>query len=294
MDCNREVLGVLLVGGQGSRLWPSSISCSKQLMPVFNKPLFYYPLSQLMLAGIRNLALICRPCDVERYRSYFGYGESLGVCLTYLAQDEPRGLAHALGLAESLSKGRRVVMVLGDNIFYGDGLEKRMLALANGKSEGSILGTWVSDPSPYGVLKMDKAGNVLGVVEKPQQFVSHYIVPGVYAYNDSVFDRIRRLKPSDRGEFEITDINNQLAHEGALDVEIMGRGMAWFDTGSAHDMLEAAEFIAAIENRQGRLIGSPEEVALRKGWISTENVLSILDGRKSDYASRLRTVVDEF
>jgi glucose-1-phosphate thymidylyltransferase len=293
MNREPEALGVLLVGGNGSRLWPSSLSCSKQLMPIFNKPLFYYPLSQLMLAGIRNIALICRPGDEDQYRSYFGDGEALGLCLNYLTQEAPKGLAHALGLSESLSKGRRVVMALGDNIFYGDGLEKRMVALANGNSEGSILGTWVSDPSQYGVLKMDETGRVSGVIEKPQQFVSHYIVPGVYAYNSSVFDRIKGLNPSDRGEFEITDINNQLAHEGVLDVEIMGRGMAWFDTGNAHDMLEAGEFIAAIEKKQGRLIGSPEEVALRKKWISVESLLTTLGGRKSDYANRLRILVNE-
>ena len=263
--------GIILAGGTGSRLHPITLGISKQLVPVYDKPMIYYPLSTLILAGIRDILIITTPHDADQFKRLLGDGSQFGINLTYVQQPSPDGLAQAFILGADHIGDETVALVLGDNIFYGQGMGTQLRRHAEIKG-GAVFGYWVNDPKAYGVVEFDDDGKALSLEEKPAKPRSHYAVPGLYFYDNDVIDIARNLKPSPRGELEITDVNRAYLERGDLQVEILPRGTAWLDTGTFNDLSDASNFIRTVENRQGLKIGAPEEIAWRQGFL-TDNEL---------------------
>jgi len=291
-DMNRK--GIILAGGSGTRLFPLTIAVSKQLMPVYDKPMIYYPLSVLMLAGIREVLVISTPQDLPLFRRLLGDGANLGVSFRYAEQPSPDGLAQAFLIGADFVGESPSALILGDNLFYGHELAKA-LAAANARTEGAtIFGYHVADPSAYGVVEFAPDGHVLSLEEKPAKPKSSFAIPGVYFYDRDVVARARQLKPSKRGELEITDLNRLYLESGKLHVELLGRGTAWLDTGTHDSLLEAAQFVHVIERRQGLKIACPEEIAWRSGWIDDAQLeADIARLGKSGYADYLKKLLRE-
>lgn len=265
--------GIVLAGGKGTRLYPMTHACSKQLLPIYDKPMIYYPISTLVSGGIREILIISTPKDLPRFRDLLGDGAAMGLVFSYIEQAEPRGIAEAFILGEDFLAGSPACLILGDNLFYGD-MDFFRKALES-KRGGTIFGYPVGNPCAYGVVEFEKDGRVVSIEEKPKRPKSNYAVPGLYCYDSRVSKIARNLKPSARGELEITDLNNVYLGMGELHVELLGRGMAWLDTGSPENLLEAASFVATIEHRQGMKIGCIEEASFRQGFISTRQLMQL-------------------
>ena len=264
--------GIILAGGSATRLYPLSKSISKQIMPVYDKPMIYYPLSTLMLAGIREILIISTPRDLPVFKELLGTGENLGMRFDYIIQEKPDGLARAFVLGEQFIGDRPACLILGDNIFYGQSFSSILAKAKAVKDSACIFGYSVKDPRAYGVVEFDGSGKVLSIEEKPEKPKSTYAVPGLYFYDNSVVARAKALKPSARGEYEITDLNRTYLEEGKLKVEIFGRGFAWLDTGNSDSLLEASNFVATIQKRQGFYVSCIEEIAWRQGWIDNSRL----------------------
>jgi glucose-1-phosphate thymidylyltransferase len=285
--------GIILAGGSATRLYPLSKSISKQIMPVYDKPMIYYPLSTLMLAGIREVLIISTPRDLPMFQQLLGTGEELGMKFEYIIQDVPNGLAQAFVLGEKFIGNEPACLILGDNIFYGQGFS-RMLQEAQSFTDGAcVFGYYVKDPRAYGVVDFDDKGKVLSIEEKPEHPKSHYAVPGLYFYDNSVVKRAKELKPSARGEYEITDLNRTYLEEGKLNVTLFGRGFAWLDTGNCDSLLEASNFVATIQNRQGFYVSCIEEIAWRNGWIDNAQLKKLGKAmEKTEYGQYLLGVTN--
>ena len=287
--------GIILAGGAGTRLYPLTMVTSKQLLPVYDKPMIYYPLSTLMLAGIQDILIISTPEDTPRFENLLGDGSQYGVRLSYKVQPSPDGLAQAFILGEEFIGDKPCAMILGDNIFYGNGFSRILKdaaeAAVNGKA--TVFGYYVNDPERFGIVEFDEAGNVVSVEEKPQNPKSNYAITGLYFYPKGVSAKAGQVKPSARGELEITTLNDMYLQEGTLGVKLLGRGFAWLDTGTMDSLVEAADFIQMIEKRQGIKISAPEEIAYKYGWITREKLLeSAQRYGKSPYGQHLKNVAD--
>ena len=285
--------GIILAGGSGTRLYPLTKSISKQIMPVYDKPMIYYPLSTLMLAGIREVLIISTPRDLPVFQDLLKDGSQLGMEFSYAVQDTPRGLADAFIIGDAFIGKERVALVLGDNIFYGQSFTKVLREVAAREKGATIFGYYVRDPKEYGVVEFDEKGRALSIEEKPENPKSNYAVPGLYFYDNNVVEIAKNVKPSARGEIEITSINNEYLQRGELYVETLGRGFAWLDTGTMESLLEAGEFIHMIEKRQCIKISALEEIGYRNGWISRKSLMESADKYgKSPYGQHLRTVAE--
>ncbi|MBQ5994243.1 MAG: glucose-1-phosphate thymidylyltransferase RfbA [Clostridia bacterium] len=269
--------GIILAGGAGTRLYPSTLAVSKQILTVYDKPMIYYPMSTLMLAKIKDVLIISTPRDISCYKELFGDGSQLGMNIQYAVQDKPRGLADAFIIGEEFIGDDSVCLVLGDNIFYGYGFSERLANASKRTSGATIFGYHVSNPTAFGVVEYDKDWNVLSIEEKPEHPKSNYAVPGLYFYDNDVIEIAKNVKPSARGEIEITSINNEYLRRGTLKVELFGRGMAWLDTGTHRAMLDAANFIEAVQTRQGLYVACLEEIAYNNGFIDREQLLAQAD-----------------
>ena len=285
--------GIILAGGAGTRLYPSTIACSKQILTVYDKPMIYYPLSTLMLAKIREVLIISTPRDVKVFEELLGDGSQLGMEITYTVQEAPRGLAEAFILGEKFIGNDHVCLVLGDNIFYGYGFSERLQRAASHQDGATIFGYHVSNPKDFGVVDFDSDGNVLSIEEKPQNPKTNYAVPGLYFYDNNVVEIAKNVKPSARGELEITSVNNAYLEQGKLKVELFGRGMAWLDTGTHRAMLDAANFIEAVQTRQGLYVACLEEIAYRNGFIDKAQLLKQADRfQKTEYGQYLYQIAE--
>ncbi len=290
----QDLRGILLSGGTGTRLHPVTISMSKQLMPVYDKPMVYYPLTTLMLAGIRDILVITTPRDQQSYQALLGDGSQWGVSLVYAVQQEPRGIAEAFLIGRSFIGHRPVSLILGDNIFYAQGFSEKLQQVARREQGATVFGYWVRDPERYGVASFDANGHVTKIEEKPEKPDSHYAITGLYFYDGDVVGITEELQPSGRGELEITDVNRAYLERGDLRVELLGRGTAWLDTGTHDSLLDAANFVRVIEKRQGLKIACPEEIAFRMGFIDEQQLERLADAcGASGYADYLRAVLKE-
>ncbi len=286
--------GIILAGGLGTRLHPMTKSVSKQLLPIYDKPMIYYPLSVLMLAGIREILIISTPRDLPVYETLLGTGEQVGLSFSYQAQERPRGLADAFLVGADFIDGEEVALILGDNIFYGQRLTEILRRAAAVDDGAMVFGYYVKDAREFGVVEVDSDGKALSLEEKPENPRSHWAIPGLYFYDRRVVDMARALKPSSRGELEITDLNRRYMEEGKLRVELLGRGMAWLDTGTCEGLLDASNFVAAIQNRQGYYVACIEEIAWRRGFIDTEQLLRLAEAhRATEYGQYLADMASE-
>ena len=285
--------GIILAGGSGTRLYPITQSVSKQALPIYDKPMIYYPMSVLMLAGIKDILIISTPRDLPMFKELFGNGNHLGLNIEYAVQEQPNGLAEAFIIGENFIGDDKVALVLGDNIFYGYGFSER-LQNAVEREEATIFGYHVVDPQVFGVVEFDKDFNVLSIEEKPEVPKSNYAVPGLYFYDNDVVEIAKNIEPSERGELEITAVNNEYLRRGKLKVELFGRGMAWLDTGTHKGLLEASNYVEAVQTRQGLYIACLEEIAYRKGYIDKEQLLDLAKPlMKTEYGRYLVKIADE-
>tara|TARA_B110000014_G_C20108316_1_gene583272 strand:- start:1277 stop:2146 length:870 start_codon:yes stop_codon:yes gene_type:complete len=287
-----ERKGIILAGGLGSRLYPLTIESSKQLLPIYDKPMIYYPLSILMLAGIKEIAVVVTPKHRSQYENLLGDGEQWGISLKFIEQNKPEGIAQAYTLAKDFLAGSPSVLILGDNIFYGQGLIKLLKSANKNTAKGTVFGYQVLDPERYGVVDFDDKGKVISIEEKPAKPASNFAVTGLYFLDSTATKRVESITPSSRGELEITDLLESYLQDDLLDVELMGRGFSWLDTGTQDSLVEASEFVRTIQKRQGLSIGCPEEISLSQGWISKEKLeKNLVNIPESDYGNYLKSLI---
>ena len=284
--------GIILAGGSGTRLYPLTAIQSKQLLPIYDKPMIYYPLSTLMLAGIREIALISTPEDIPRFSKLLGDGSQWNIEITYIIQENPNGIAEAFILCEDFIQDKPSALILGDNIFYGDNFRNRLIKACSAYKQNTIFSYKVSDPERYGVVTFDKDGFAINIEEKPHKPASSYAVTGLYFYDNNVVSYAKKLNLSERGELEITDLNKIYLNEKLLYVEMLGRGFTWLDTGTYNSLLEAGNFISTIENRHGQKIACPEEIAYRSNWISKSQLVNLAEKFNSEYGIYLKNIVN--
>ena len=286
--------GIILAGGSGTRLHPLTISVSKQILPIYDKPMIYYPLSVLMLAGIREILIISTPRDINCFKELFGDGSKIGLNISYAIQEKPNGLAEAFLIGEEFISGDSCALVLGDNIFFGQGFSPKVQKTAQIEKGAEIFGYLVKDPREYGVVEFDKNMNVISLEEKPEKPKSKYAVPGLYFYDNTVVEKAKKIKPSKRGELEITDLNKMYLEERSLKVNLLGRGFAWLDTGNHKNLLQASNFIETIQERQGNYVACIEEIAYKNGWITREQLKELAKSLlKTEYGKYLSDISEE-